>query len=114
MKIWMWRTMFFLIGNKNDYTTTEIMKKAMFTLFLILFCLACTDSKKLPKTGQFYDKQEKETGWVYICIGRSSHAYHSNRECFGLSSCSREILKVTLEDAQEDGRTPCHFCHEKE
>lgn len=86
--------------------------KPLLTLFLILFCLACSDNKRLPKTGQFYDPQEQETGEVYICTGRSSHAYHSNKDCFGIRSCRGRVKKVTIEEAEELGRTPCHFCHE--
>lgn len=86
--------------------------KHLLTLLLLLACISCSDNKRLPKTGQFYDPQEQQTGEVYICTGRSSHAYHSNRECFGIKSCSRKIIKVTIEEAEERGRTPCHFCHE--
>lgn len=52
-----------------------------------------------------------ETKKVYICTGRNSHAYHKTRDCYGLSNCSRSILKVSLEEAEEEGRTPCHYCH---
>ena len=86
--------------------------KHLLTLLLILSCIACNDNKRLPKTGQFYDPQEQETGEVFVCTGRRSHAYHSNRKCFGLTSCSKRIIKMTKEKAEGYGRKPCHFCHE--
>ena len=84
-------------------------------VFVVLLCMlvSCSDnSGSLPKTGQFYDPQEQRTGNVYICTGNNSYAYHSNRNCFGIKSCSKRIKKVTIEEAEELGRTPCHFCHE--
>lgn len=84
--------------------------KPLLNLFFILLCAACTNNKT-PKAGQFYDPQEQETGEVYVCTGEKSHAYHSNENCYGLSRCSRDIIKVTIEEAKEHGRTPCHYCH---
>lgn len=69
---------------------------------------------RVEKLGQFYDEQEAETGMVWICTGKSSHAYHSNPECYGINACGGEKKEMTLEEAQELGRTPCHFCHGEE
>lgn len=65
------------------------------------------------KNGQFYDDQEEETQEVWICLGRSSHAYHSTDECYGIQACRGEIEQVSLEEALDMGRTPCHYCHEE-
>ncbi len=91
------------------------IKSKLILVSLLLVLVGCTGSnnKRLPKTGQFYDPQEKETGEVFVCTGKRSHAYHSNKECFGLSSCSGDIVVLTMEEAIEEGRTPCHFCHKK-
>jgi len=48
---------------------------------------------------------------VYICTGGSSVCYHKTSDCRGLSRCSREIIPVSLEDAQKDGRRPCKICY---
>ena len=85
--------------------------KQLLVFFFILSCLSCTRSG-VPKAGQFYDPQEQETLEVYICTGKSSHAYHSNRNCYGIKACRGTTKKVTIDKAEELGRTPCHFCHE--
>lgn len=66
---------------------------------------------RVLKNGQFYDSQEKESGEVWICTGKTSHAYHSTPECYGIQSCRAEKKKITLEEAVSMGRTPCHYCH---
>lgn len=44
---------------------------------------------------------------VYICKGPSSKVYHKSNRCKGLSNCSTEIYKVTIEDAKNLGRRSC-------
>lgn len=48
-----------------------------------------------------------KTEFVYLCEGRYSRVYHKSPECRGLSRCSTRIFKVTLEEAQKQGRRPC-------
>ena len=44
---------------------------------------------------------------VYICKGPSSKVYHKSDRCKGLSRCSTEVFKVTVEDAKKLGRRAC-------
>lgn len=50
-------------------------------------------------------------GTVYICTGPQSKRYHCDRYCRGLSSCSKEVIAVSLEKAKRMGRTPCGWCY---
>lgn len=52
----------------------------------------------------------KAQTYVYICQGRYSKRYHSSPNCKGLDNCKGGVIKVTLEEAQKEGRTPCHIC----
>lgn len=47
---------------------------------------------------------------VYICTGGYSKRYHFDRFCSGLSNCRGEIEAVSVEEAEDEGRTPCHKC----
>lgn len=47
---------------------------------------------------------------VYICTGGYAKRYHLDRFCSGLSSCRGDIEAVSLEEAEDEGRTPCHKC----
>ena len=72
------------------------------------------DNGNVSRNGQFYDEQESETGMVYICTGKSSHAYHSTRDCYGIKSCRASIEKISLGEAEGMGRTPCRYCHKED
>ena len=37
---------------------------------------------------------------VYICVSKSSKAYHLDKDCFALNNCKHEIRAVSLYDAQ--------------
>jgi len=56
------------------------------------------------------EKHEADPECVYVCLGRSAKRYHSVRDCKGLSRCSREVCEVTVEDAEDNGKTPCRLC----
>ena len=49
--------------------------------------------------------------YVYICTGPQSKRYHKTSTCKGLKSCSKEIKKITLEEAKKLNRTPCGYCY---
>jgi len=96
----------------------------LLSVLSILTIVSCSEKKQrkeiqrdsdgiVLKNGQFYDSQESETNMVWICTGRSSHAYHSSEECYGIQACQGDIEMVSLDDAVSMGRTPCHYCHEE-
>lgn len=88
-------------------------------LLMIFTILSCTgtgqpqrdENGRVLKNGQFYDDQEKKSNEVWLCMGKTSHAYHSNSECYGIKSCGGEIKMVPLSEAIAMGRTPCRYCH---
>ena len=51
--------------------------------------------------------------YVYVCTGPTSKKYHKTNTCRGLKSCSKEVVKVTLEKAKQMNRTPCGYCYKK-
>lgn len=77
-------------------------------LLLSFFTLTATAA---PKHHLHYKHiHAKAQVYVYICNGPESKRYHSTPDCRGLSRCSTAIEKVTLEEAEREGRTPCHIC----
>ncbi|AYL94248.1 hypothetical protein [Mucilaginibacter celer] len=46
---------------------------------------------------------------VYICSGAKGKKYHLRNDCRGLSHCQHRVLKMSLSDAEKDGRTLCGF-----
>ena len=55
--------------------------------------------------------KETSFGSVYICTGETSTKYHRDHDCRGLYRCSGEIEEVSVEEAEDMGRTPCKICY---
>jgi hypothetical protein len=50
--------------------------------------------------------------WVYICDSPSSSRYHKYSTCRGLARCSKEIKRVSKQDAiTTSNLTPCKLCY---
>ena len=52
-------------------------------------------------------KPVPEAEKVWLCKGPASKRYHFTKKCRGLANCSTPLEEVTLERAQELGRTLC-------
>lgn len=79
------------------------MKKLILLLTLIAgIAVGYVSAKNTPTTA--------EQSYVYICTGPSSKVYHTSPKCNGLRNCSKDIKKVTLEQAQQMGRRACKIC----
>ena len=48
---------------------------------------------------------------VYICSSAKSKKYHRTQYCRGLSRCSCQVKKMTIEQAEHKGMTPCKICY---
>ncbi|XLS30121.1 hypothetical protein ACJD0Z_04670 [Flavobacteriaceae bacterium M23B6Z8] len=48
-------------------------------------------------------------GTVFICTGKYSRRYHLTKNCKGISSCQKNIVEVSLEEAQNRGRNLCRW-----
>ncbi len=44
---------------------------------------------------------------VYVCNSKNGKKYHFVSNCRGLNVCQSQIRKITLEDAQKQGKTRC-------
>lgn len=62
----------------------------------------------------FIAPQSNNKTYVYICMGPASECYHKNKECRGIKSCSKEVKKVTLDEAIDKyKRRACGYCYKK-
>jgi hypothetical protein len=49
---------------------------------------------------------------VYICFSGTAYAYHDNRNCRGLRSCTHKIDTVAINIARTKyKRRPCGYCY---
>lgn len=76
-----------------------------------------TVTRKEPsKRSGFYSSVPKEGIYApddsaFICTGTMSKRYHNNANCGGLNSCSGDIILISIEEAEEEGRTECQRCY---
>ena len=54
-----------------------------------------------------------ETTYVYICTGGYAAKYHAKATCRGLNNCRGKVVKISVEEAKKQGRTPCSICNPK-
>jgi hypothetical protein len=53
----------------------------------------------------------RRTATVYVCVSKSSVAYHSRDNCAGLNRCSHEVRAMSVTDAQQLGKRACRKCY---
>lgn len=88
-----------------NIATNHISKRIVFPVALLSMLVMF--SSTVPK--QSYSSSKDV--YVYVCTGPSSKRYHKTNNCKGLNSCSKEVKKVTIEQAKEMKRTPCKMCY---
>lgn len=72
-------------------------------LALVIVFVACGGNRKQTR-------HKASPDCVYVCSGHSAKRYHSVEDCKGLSRCSGSIVEMTVEEAENKGRTPCRMC----
>ncbi len=73
------------------------------TILILVFLTSCGGNNK-------QEKYEVNPDCVFVCTGNSAKRYHSVKDCMGLSRCSEEILEMTIEEAEENDKSPCRLC----
>lgn len=81
-------------------------------LLSFVFLIKCS-GKENTNHSMLYEEATKDGNKsyvVYICTGSSSKKYHWVEDCEWLQNCSGRIEPLTIENAEELGRTPCKSC----
>ena len=83
------------------------MKKIVGFILVVLCCavFAFNDNYTRPQVAQ------AKATYVYVCTGSYATKYHSRSNCRGLGNCKGQIVKITEEQAQKQGRPPCKLCY---
>ena len=48
---------------------------------------------------------------VYVCMSKTSYAYHASSNCSGLNRCTHEVKPMSAAAAQELGKRTCKKCY---
>lgn len=81
------------------------MKK---TISVFAFFILLTSFSSIDKATSFQFDSPLEN-YVFICKGPYSKRYHYSSRCRGLSNCSTDTYKVTLNRARQMRRTLCGY-----
>ncbi len=84
-----------------------IMKKII-GFILVIFCCAI-----VAFNGNYNAPQQLQTqdSYVYVCTGKYATKYHRYKGCKGLGNCKASIVKMTKQEAEKRGKTPCSLCY---
>jgi hypothetical protein len=85
------------------------MKKYLSLLLIIIFTIGDITGA----TPKHHDRSHPATtvSYVYICNSTGAKVYHTSRDCSGLGHCTHQILKVTLNEAENTyHRRACKIC----
>lgn len=85
------------------YTLQTYWKMRWALSLILIFLFSCGNHRK-------QEKYEANPNCVYVCTGNNAKRYHSIEDCKGLSKCSGEIIEMTIDEAEEEGKTPCKLC----
>lgn len=83
------------------------MKKMLFKS-LVFVCLILSATACSNTNGTSTDNQDSNE--VLICEGENAYAYHEH-ECQGFNECEASSEWVSIDEAQNMGRTPCGYCY---
>ena len=94
---------------------TIIITLSLVALFATTSCGGRNDSSingiaDIEQNEWEYDDDSYGGDEVYVCTGGSSKRYHCDEYCTGLDRCKGEIKSVSVEYAEDKGRTPCKKC----
>ena len=78
-------------------------------LLLLLGSLLLASPVTAPLTTPTTRTVKVET--VYVCMSKTSYAYHSSSNCSGLNRCTHEVKSMSAAAAQELGKRTCKKCY---
>ena len=97
------------------------MKKILLLAICALSITSCDNDPRKKYSLDGYNKPQKEYSideyndaredYVYICTGGKSKRYHADEYCNGLRRCSGSVEEVSVDEAEDMGRTPCKICY---
>lgn len=90
------------------FFVSTFRKIAVLLVFLVVCSCGQTEKDDQESYSYSYAAHKKEC--VYVCSGQKARRYHLDSDCKGLSKCSGRILEMTVEEAQDKGKTPCRLC----
>jgi hypothetical protein len=87
------------------------MKNLLRGLVLLLAVTVSIPSSSALPVGAVVTLPVKATEAVYVCMSKSSVAYHSRDNCAGINRCTHEVKTMSAADAQRIGKRACMKCY---
>lgn len=81
-------------------------------LLALLLALAGTSLAAPPRpAAPVAAAPARPTATVYVCMSKTSYAYHSSEACNGLNRCSHPLKAMPTVEAEKLGKRACHRCY---
>jgi hypothetical protein len=87
------------------------MKTLLRGLVLLLATTASFSSSSAPSVRIVVVSPVKATETVYVCMSKSSVAYHSRDNCASINRCTHEVKQMSAAEAQKLGKRTCQKCY---
>lgn len=80
-------------------------------LLLLLYSCGGNNEHRVEGLADFQENVElADEGMVYVCTGKYSRAYHYDRHCKGLEKCKKQVIVISEQEAEANGRHLCRYC----
>jgi hypothetical protein len=80
-------------------------------LFLFALLLALTSAVPSRPVLHLVTNSNQLTEMVYVCMSKTSYAYHSSDGCSGLNRCSHPLKAMSTVEAEKLGKRACQKCY---
>ena len=87
------------------------MKKIISVLLVICCVVLCTACGGRNRRQSQQSYAQNKPIYVYVCTGKYATKYHSYSNCKGLNNCKGTVVKMTKQDAEQKGKSPCSLCY---
>lgn len=76
------------------------------TVFIVYLTVVLSCGKESDKNYSDVDNAS-----VYVCMGGYAKRYHATEYCRGLMRCRGDVVEMSIEEAEESGKTSCKMCY---
>ena len=80
-------------------------------LFLAWVLVVGTPSEVVHRITPLNTELAAPSATVYVCMSKSSVAYHASDNCAGLNRCNHYVKAMNVSAAQELGKRACQKCY---
>jgi len=95
----------FVLSFRTGGNKMKSLQNFLLLFFISIILISCT------KNNDNISSSVNNSDMVYVCTGPYAKAYHKDKDCKGLTNCSKEIKTISLNETQQMKRYSCRYCN---